>query len=105
MTAYPVAAWFETRDVAALLTHHLKMIHFSSWPGFVPAIHVFLAQVKLRGGCPAQAGHDELRLSALFHWLLFGSDSEEARSAVSKDEATAKWASSPFRLLSDLVVI
>src|SRR5258705_4302859 len=25
----------------------------SSWPGFVPAIHVFLAQVKLRRGCPA----------------------------------------------------
>jgi len=25
------------------LSNYLKMIHFSSWPGFVPAIHVFLA--------------------------------------------------------------
>src|ERR1700738_3415549 len=24
------------------VSDHLKMIHFSSWPGFVPAIHVFL---------------------------------------------------------------
>src|ERR1700738_4646377 len=105
MTAYPVASWFETRGVALPPPPPQKMIPFPSWPAFVPPIHVFLAQVKLRRGCPAQAGRDELRLRALFHWLLFGSDSEEARSAVSKDEAPAKWASSPFRLLSDLVVI
>ena len=27
---------------------------FSSWPGFVPAIHVFLAATLSRRGCPAQ---------------------------------------------------
>jgi hypothetical protein len=26
-----------------VVSNHLEMIHFSSWPGFVPAIHVFLA--------------------------------------------------------------
>jgi hypothetical protein len=36
------------------VSNHLKMIHFSSWPGFVPAIHVFPAQAKPRRGCPAQ---------------------------------------------------
>jgi len=57
------------------------MIHFSSWPGFVPAIHVFLAQVKLRQDVDARhrrqvytvcakqtamAGHGEIRLIAPF---------------------------------------
>jgi len=27
----------------------------SSWPGFVPAIHVFLVWVQPRRGCPGQA--------------------------------------------------
>jgi hypothetical protein len=32
------------------------MIHFPSWPGFAPAVHVFLARLKPRRGCPAQQG-------------------------------------------------
>jgi hypothetical protein len=35
-------------------TKRLKMIHFPSWPGFVPAIHVLLAWTQPRRGCPAQ---------------------------------------------------
>jgi hypothetical protein len=27
--------------------------------GLVPAIHIFLATVPLRRGCPGQPGHDE----------------------------------------------
>ena len=29
-------------------------VQFSSWPGFVPAIHVFLARKQQGRGCPAQ---------------------------------------------------
>jgi hypothetical protein len=32
----------------------LASIHFPSWPGFVAAIHVFLAAGLLGRGCPAQ---------------------------------------------------
>jgi hypothetical protein len=31
----------------------IEAIAFPSWPGFVPAIHVFLASALLRRGCPA----------------------------------------------------
>ena len=34
------------------------MIHFSSWPGFVPAIHVFLAQVQPRIVAQPRVGGD-----------------------------------------------
>jgi uncharacterized membrane protein YccF (DUF307 family) len=53
------------------------MIHFPSWPGFVPAIHVFLAWMQLDVDARHKAGHDELCNRAPFHWLLFESDSEE----------------------------
>jgi hypothetical protein len=36
------------------LADRLKTIYFPSWPGFVPAIHVFFASAPSRRGCPAQ---------------------------------------------------
>src|ERR1019366_10213322 len=36
------------------LPRRLRASGFSSWPGFVPGIHVFLAYVQSRRGCPAQ---------------------------------------------------
>jgi hypothetical protein len=35
--------FFKSSQYFQGLSNHLKMIHFSSWPGFVPAIHVFPA--------------------------------------------------------------
>jgi tRNA A37 threonylcarbamoyltransferase TsaD len=32
----------------------IEAIAFPSWPGFVPAIHVFIASALMRRGCPAQ---------------------------------------------------
>jgi hypothetical protein len=41
------------------LSKRLKMIHFPSWPGFVPAIHVFLDLAVKDVDARHKAGHDE----------------------------------------------
>jgi hypothetical protein len=43
------------------------MIPFSSWPGFVPAIHVFLSQVKLRRESGSKAGLTGYEVGAAFN--------------------------------------
>jgi hypothetical protein len=71
-------------SIFRLFPDHAEMIHFSSWLGFVPAIHVFLLKRRKNvdarhrrqvyavcASLTAMAGHDELRLRAPFHWLLF----------------------------------
>ena len=52
--------------------------------GPVPAIHVFLAVYSSDVDARHKAGHDELRGKALSRWLLFESDSNEARDAPSR---------------------
>jgi len=53
-----------------------KMIHFPSWPGIVPAIHVFLAAAAIDVDARDRPGHDDLSINPRFYWLHFESDSE-----------------------------
>jgi nucleoside recognition membrane protein YjiH len=41
-------------SIFKLFSNFLKLILFSVMAGLVPAIHVFLADMPLRRGCPAQ---------------------------------------------------
>ena len=59
MMARPVASWFETRGVAALLTMGVWMSSPSVvMPGLVPGIHVFASSKKNVDGRD-KPGHDE----------------------------------------------
>jgi hypothetical protein len=65
------------------------MTRFSSWPGFVPAIHLFSSYCSQDVDARHKAGHDELCDKLPFHWLPFETGSEERPlGRVSKDEAT-----------------
>jgi hypothetical protein len=58
------------------------MIHFPSWPGFVPAIHVFLLQRRQDVDARHKAGHDEPNGEAQFDWTLFRPDSQDDGSVA-----------------------
>jgi hypothetical protein len=47
------------------------MIHFTSWPGFVPAIHVLALLAAKDVDARHKVGHDELCYGAPFRWLFF----------------------------------
>jgi hypothetical protein len=44
----------------------------ASWPGFVPAIHVLLADMRQRRGCPARSRHDGVRSDLFIAQVIAG---------------------------------